>query len=263
MIMDDTEELRVLIVDDEEHSRLALVSLLREFCPSVHIEATVSNITDARRAILQYAPDAVFLDVEMPPEGTGFDLLESIHPSFLRFAVVFITGHREYAFQALRANAVDFLPKPVDIDDLQKAVAKLYEYKRSKRLEEAGRNVRNLLKSMAAQQQAKGVRLLLPTPDGMRIVHSEEVAFLTITPHRTDIQFANGESFSSGVPLKIDTHELLDNGFVRTSIEHFVNSSYIQSYIEKKDGGKVVLKNGHTVVVAPFYKDGLFDQLKI
>jgi two-component system LytT family response regulator len=258
--MDEEEKLRVVIVDDEEHGRKALTTLLKEFCPTVHVEAAVATLTDARQAILQYAPDAVFLDVEMPPEGTGFDLLKSIHPRFLRFAVIFTTGHKEYAFQALRSNAVDFLTKPVDIDELQDAVEKLHSYKKTKRLEEAGSNIQNLLKSI--NTQPKGVRLMLPTPAGMRIVHSSEVAFFSTGPQKTEVQFANGESVTSSGRVEMYEDELLNNGFVRTDDEFFVNTSYIQYYIDKEDGGKVVLKNGHSVVVTQEYKDRLFERLK-
>jgi two-component system LytT family response regulator len=259
--MSEDEELRVLIIDDEEPSRLALTSLLKEFCPQVRIEKTVSNISDAKQAILQYAPDAIFLDVEMPPEGTGFDLLESIHPNFLRFAVVFTTGHKEYAFQAIRANAVDFLAKPIDIDDLQKAVNKIQQYKRSKRLEKAGSNVQEFLKKMNAMQP-KGVRILFPTETGARIVHSGEVAFFTIQPRKTEVHFANGESFVADAPLEPHEQDLANDGFVKTGEHSLVNIKYVQHYIEKEEGGKVVLKNGHSVLVNPLYKEHLFELLK-
>lgn len=261
--MDEKEELRVVIVDDEEYGRSTLTTLLTEFCPSVRIEAAVSTITQARQAILRYAPDAVFLDIEMPPEGTGFDLVESIHPSFLRFAVIFTTGHREYALQAMRANAVDFLPKPIDIDELERAVNKVRIYKRTQRLEEAGQNVQNLLKTLNAEQQARGIRIMLPTPTGMRVVQLQEVAFFSITPFNTNVQFANGESFASGTPLEISEDMLLANGFVRTNPEFLVNTGYIQYYIDKDEGAKIVLKNGHSVFVTPEFKEGVFERLKV
>ncbi|HYF02605.1 MAG TPA: response regulator transcription factor [Patescibacteria group bacterium] len=259
--MDNKERLHVVIIDDEEHSRETLASLLREFCPSVQIEATVTSITDARRAILQYAPDAVFLDVELPPEGSGFDLLESIHPSFLRFAVVFTTGHSEYAAQAIRTQAVDFLTKPVDIDELQEAVTKLHEYKRTKRLEEAGANVLSLLKNIS-ELQPKGLRMMFPTSTGLRIVHSSEVAYIAIMPNETEVRFANGELFTASISLNSRRQDILDNGFVQIGNEGYANTAHIQYFVER-EGSKVAFKNGHSVPVESAYKDELLQYLKL
>lgn len=248
--MKEKEELRIIIIEDEEPSRMALASLLKEFCPEVKIEASVASLTEARYAILRYAPDAVFLDVEIPPEGTGFDLLESIHPSFLRFGVIFTTGHQNYAFQAFRSNAVDFLTKPVDPDELITAVNKIHLYKNTKRLQEAGDNVQNLLKEMSAAQ-SKGIRLTMPSPRGMRILYTSEVAFFGIDEYQTEVQFANGELLSSPVTIEMHTQELISNGFIQTSNKSFVNTAHVQYVMENPD--RVILKNGHAIPIAPPY----------
>jgi two-component system, LytTR family, response regulator len=111
-----------IIVDDEPKSLESLKILLEEFVPMVSVVAACRNVRDAIEAIRVNKPDIVFLDIQMQSE-TGFDLLAKIHQ--IDFEVVFVTAYSEYAIKAIKFSAIDYLLKPIDIDELQAAVMKI------------------------------------------------------------------------------------------------------------------------------------------
>src|SRR6188768_1338987 len=114
--------LKSIIVDDELKSRESLKKMLVAFCQDVEVLATCQNVAEAVKAIEEFKPDVVFLDVQMQGE-TGFDLLSAVED--ITFEVIFTTAYSEYALKAIKFSAIDYLLKPIDIEDLQKAVAKI------------------------------------------------------------------------------------------------------------------------------------------
>lgn len=116
------KRMKTIIVDDEKPSREALSTYIRDYCPDVEIIAECDSVKTAHRAILEYQPQLVFLDIEMP-NGSGFDLLQLFKtPSF---KVIFVTAFSEYAIRAFRFAAVDYLLKPVKVDELTSAIERV------------------------------------------------------------------------------------------------------------------------------------------
>src|SRR5688572_6589351 len=113
--------MRTIIVDDEKKGRDILFSMLKEYCTDVEVIGQASNIEEAFLFIQQLKPQLVFLDVEMPL-GNGFSLLEKFDE--IPFHIIFTTAHENYAIQAIKNNALDYLLKPIDIDELRSAVEK-------------------------------------------------------------------------------------------------------------------------------------------
>ena len=116
--------MKVTIVDDEAKARDALEKILKEQFPEIDILASVGTVETGYEAIRKNSPDLLLLDVELP-DGTGFDLLKQIAPA--QFKVVFITGHQEYAIEAIKFSALDYILKPYDSQELQHAVKKARE----------------------------------------------------------------------------------------------------------------------------------------
>src|SRR5262245_52177358 len=117
-----SQRMRALLVDDEELARENLRLMLEDECPEVEIAGTADGVNAARKAIIELDPDLVFLDIRMPSGTEGIDLLESLPDA--RFMVVFVTAFKDFAVQAFHANAVDYVLKPIDPDDLRSAVTK-------------------------------------------------------------------------------------------------------------------------------------------
>lgn len=116
------DTLKVVIVDDERAAVETLSIMLSMYCPNLSIVATASSVKEAKQVIVDYSPDVVFLDIMMS-DGTGFDILEAL-PS-RNFDIVFVTAYNHLAIKALKYSAIEFIQKPVCIDDLTKAIGKV------------------------------------------------------------------------------------------------------------------------------------------
>lgn len=120
-----------ILIDDEEPGRRNLSALLEKYCPEIEVIAEAANAAEAKEKILSLGPNVLFLDINMP-ELNGFDLLESLNKK--DFAVVFVTAHKDYGIQAVKAGAIDYILKPIVIKELQQAVNKIvsfYDQKKS------------------------------------------------------------------------------------------------------------------------------------
>ena len=116
-------KLRSLIVDDEVHARENLKYLLENYCPEIEIVGMADDEESARECVNKLSPQVIFLDICMPSGTEGFDFLASLPEK--KFQVIFVTAFKDYAIRALNANAIHYLQKPVDVDDLKNAVKKL------------------------------------------------------------------------------------------------------------------------------------------
>ena len=105
-----TNIIRSIVVDDEQFSRETLLTCLNDFCPEIDVVAECDSVAAAFKAIKDFSPDLVFLDIEMPREN-GFELLKLFNP--IDFKIIFVTAYSTYAAQAFRCSAIDYLLKPV------------------------------------------------------------------------------------------------------------------------------------------------------
>ena len=114
--------IKAVIVDDEPYSCETLVTLLARYCPTVKVADICYSGKDALSAIKEQQPQIVFLDIEMP-RMNGFEMLEKIPE--INFEIIFTTSYDQYAIKAIRFSALDYLLKPVDREELQRAVQKV------------------------------------------------------------------------------------------------------------------------------------------
>ena len=114
--------IRALIIDDEANARKGLRLVLQKHCPQVNILALCESPEVAVEKILELQPDLIFLDVQMP-RMTGFDVLEQLPE--INFEVIFVTAHDRYAIKAIKFSALDYILKPIDVDELITAVEKI------------------------------------------------------------------------------------------------------------------------------------------
>ena len=114
--------IKAIVIDDEELGRNVLKNLVQKYCPEISIVGEASNVKEAKKVISETNPAIVFLDIEMPG-GSGFDLLEQLKDH--SFSVIFTTAYNQYAVKAFRHSAVDYLLKPINIDELLTAIKKV------------------------------------------------------------------------------------------------------------------------------------------
>lgn len=161
--------LKALIIDDEQRSRELLKTLVTDYCPDVEVSGMADDVPSGVKAIHKLQPDIVFLDIEMPGYS-GFQLLDFFEE--VDFEIIFTTAYREYAFRAFQVSAIDYLLKPIEIEQLQKAVTKVLEQRKPQYMRERLETLRSNLRDEQIS------RLALPISDGLLFVDVEDIILL-------------------------------------------------------------------------------------
>lgn len=247
--------IKAVIVDDEENNIGALQSLLTQFCPEIDITGTAGNARQAFTVISELQPQLVFLDIEMPM-GNGFDLLEKLMP--VNFEVIFVTAFDQYAITAFKYSALDYLLKPVSIDDLKRAVSRSV-------LRIAEKNVNNRIETLIAnfRNEAQGLKKIgLPTAEGLIFEEIENIIHLQAESNYTLVFIRNKKKMTITKSLKEFEDMLPASIFCRLHHSHIVNLNYITKYYKGR-GGYVELSDGTTVEVSTRKKDDFLEKFKI
>lgn len=248
------DTIATLIVDDEQDSRETLRNYVGKYCPQVSIVGECANIIEAKAAILQHRPQLLFLDIEMP-HGTAFDLLEQLGGN-LDFEIIFITAFSQYAVQAFHLSAAHYLLKPVDIEELEKAVAHVALLRSQK---QQLLRAKILLENMAAQNP-QGRKLVLPLLEGFDVVKMADILYCEAEDNFTCFYFTDGRKSLICRHLKYYEPLLEPFGFCRVHRSHIVNLEFVKRYIKGK-GGSVILENGREIMVSNQKKDELLKRI--
>ena len=120
--------MKAIIIDDEKRARVSLALLLEEYCPNITVVAECENLPEGVKAIRKLQPDLVLLDIEMPGHS-GLELLDFFDENEVNFSIIFTTAYNEYALQAFKFSAIDYLLKPINPDELAQAIARLEKQK--------------------------------------------------------------------------------------------------------------------------------------
>lgn len=247
--------LTAIIVEDEKASRDTLASYLQKYCPDVKLLAMAEDIFQGKEAIEKHSPDVVFLDVEMP-RGNAFDLLESFDD--VDFASVFVTAFSNYAIQALNISASYYILKPVDIDELVRAVEKIKAQKAGNKHNLQTKILLENIQAESKQQQ----KVVLPLMEGFEVVPLNEVIRCQADDNFTVFHLCSGKKIMVSRTLKFYDEMLAEYDFVRVHKSHLINFHHIKRYIKGK-GGQVQMNDESTVDVSPTKKKHLMDMFKL
>ena len=241
-----------LLVDDEPKNITTLAHFLHAYCPDVAVAGTANEIHTARQLIDSLKPQLVFLDVEMP-YGSGFDLLQSL-PS-IDFEVVFVTGFNQYAINAFRFAALDYLLKPVNIEQLidtvNRAVVRIDE-------KNSVAQYQTLLSNLAAQNTASQ-KITLTEKNERYFVALSDIMYCVAEGSYTHVHTLN-KTFLSSHNLKEFENMLPASLFFRIHHGHLVNTAFIQKF-QSGRGGLVVMRDGKELEVAVRRKEEFLKQL--
>ena len=172
-------KMKALIIDDEELARKNLNMLLTDFCPEVEVIGDAGDIKTAKTKIETLNPDVIFLDIRMPRASEGFELLESIENR--DFFVIFVTAFKDYALKAFNANAIHYVLKPIDIDDLKNAVNKVIDSKKQFTAEPENFDtyfeaIKNL--STSIDNKGYGNKIAISHTKGIKLVETKDIVYL-------------------------------------------------------------------------------------
>ena len=247
--------LKAIIIDVEARSRKALQIALNDYCPSVQIAAIAETPENGIEEIIKHKPDIVFLDVQMPGMS-GFDLLS--HFPEIDFDIVFITAHDHYAIKAIRFSALDYLLKPIQVDELMAAVKKAEEKKNHKH---TNWQYKSLYENLRGNQSLSG-SIAVPTGDGLLFIKTQNIIRCEAEGNYVIIYQSGKEKILITKNLG-DIESMLDaKEFFRVHNSHLVNLSHIKKYV-KGDGGYVIMSDNSTVDVARRKKEEFMQVLNI
>ncbi|MCK9401132.1 MAG: LytTR family DNA-binding domain-containing protein [Bacteroidales bacterium] len=245
--------LRTLIVDDEDHMRDSLVKLLAKHCPQVEVAGKASSVATGIKALQELHPDLVLLDIQMS-DGTGFDLLNSL--PVIDFKVIFITAFDQYALQAFRFSAVDYLLKPVNPELLAEAVERagqLIQEHHNIQMQALQENLRNI------ERQNK--KIILKTTENIYLLDLNNIISCESDNNYTCVYTSDGEKILVSKTLKEYDNLLAGCGFYRVHKSYLINLAHIKRF-EKQDGGYIILTNDLKIPVASRKRDEMLELLE-
>jgi two-component system LytT family response regulator len=246
--------IKAIIIDDEQHCIDRLQKLLQQYCSSdVQVMGAFSSFEQGMKAIRGLEPALVFLDVELQ-DRKAFELLQQLGK--INFAVIFTTAHQQYAVQAFKFSALDYLLKPIDPDDLTQAVLKVKE-KNSK--EEMSVKLDSLFHNLKSIQGV-AKKISVPTVSGFSLINVSDIIRCQSDINYTTIFLKDKQKIIVAKTLK-EFEELLSNyDFYRVHNSHLVNLHYIKNY-NKGKGGFVSMADNSTVEVSTRRKDDFLKRL--
>ncbi len=243
------KNLRAVIIDDEADAVELLKLQLAKFCPEIGEIDTYTNSVKALEDMELRQPDLLFLDIEMPVLN-GFELLQKLMP--FNFAVIFITAYNQYAIKAFKFNAIDYLVKPIDTDDLVAAVSRAQK-----------ENVVNQSRLSALQKQLQGEpinKIAVSSQNGVFFIDLKDIIYAEADSNYTTLMLADGRTFVISKTLKDLQDVLEDSHFLRIHRQYIINLNHV-THLDRTRS-TLTMVNKKELPVARNQKDKLFEMYK-
>ncbi len=243
---------KVLIIDDEKRTRDLIAKMIKTFGFDLTVISEGETMDTAIKAIQNHQPDILFIDIQMP-DGTGFDVLKQLEN--ISFEVIFITAHEEFAIQAIKFSALDYLLKPVDPLELKEAVEKAIKAVNTKKID----NQIDALQNNILPNQKK--RLVLKTHESVFIVELHDIIRCEADKNYTSFILNGGKKIVVSKTLKDYETLLVGHNFMRVQQSHLINIDFIERY-DKANGGFVIMKDGSEVPLSSAKREAFFNILE-
>lgn len=244
--------LKAVLVDDEKHCLRILSAMLDKYCKDVEVTGSYQNAGNALTALQNEPPDIVFLDIEMP-KMTGFDLLRSLPE--IQFDVIFTTAYDQYAIDAFKVSAIDYLLKPIDEQELIAAIDRIRQKKQSSR-----DHLEFLLDIVHNKMGGQSSKIAIPSTYGLDFIEIDTIVYCQSEGNYTHIILAGNKKKLVTRTLKDIQDMLPEHKFYRVHNSYLVNMDFVDQYI-RTDGGYLVMNNGDKVRVSRTKKEHLLKKL--
>ncbi len=243
--------IKAVIIDDEPKARQGLHLAIKKYCPDIEILSLCDSPEMGLKKINELEPDLVFLDVQMP-KMSGFDLLDKIDE--INFDVVFVTAHDKYAIKAIKFSALDYLLKPIDIDELVSAVQKISKKKENTKIKYQSL-LSNVNETSKATSKAKAIsRLAIPTENEIILQPIMDIIYCEADSSYTTLHLINDKKITVAKTLKEFENMLPEIEFCRIHHSTLVNMSHVLKYV-KGEGGYIIVSNNAQLNVSRRKKD--------
>jgi two-component system, LytTR family, response regulator len=247
--------MRVLVIDDESNARESLVNLIQKYAQEYEIVGEAHNAEDAYHKIVSLNPDVLLLDIEMP-NGSGFDLLKRFPDP--EFKVIFVTGFDQYALNSIKFNALDYILKPVNIEELIQALAKA---KASIQLLEDNKALRNLLEVQKSPNSLNN-KIVLKTTNHTNYVEVGTILYCESKSQFTKVMLQDGKSYI--VSNNIGEYEdmLVEYQFMRVHTSFVVYRKAVSAMVKNGTNFDLLLHNGEKIPISRRRKAEVSDWLE-
>ena len=245
------KNIKAFIVEDETKAKDMLIGLLKLYCEEVKVVGSANSIKMALDTIPNSEIDVLFLDINLQ-DGNGFNLLN--HLKQIDFKVIFTTAYDQYAIKAIRYSALDYLLKPIDVDELETAI---------KRLNEGGNKTNSNVKQYAKDISDNGSpsKIGLPSKSGIEYIPHADIVKCEADSSYTIIYTISKQKHLISKNLKTVQQLLSDNKFIRCHRKYLVNKDYVKEYI-RGAGGQVIMQDNSFALVSKRMKSSFLHQLE-
>ena len=243
------ENFNALIVDDEEYGRSSLYFLIKDNCPDVKIVNISKSAQEARKFIKENDVHLIFLDIAMPNEN-GFTLIPLLQEKHIM--VIFTTAFDEYAIKAIKASAVDYLLKPIDISELKAAIDKAFSMFQLNKLKDVSKEYSKNLDTLTENLEQKNneiKKLTIASTSGFKIINLTEIIYLEADSNYCIFHLISGENVVASKPLKEYEEILISNNFIRIHKSNIINALYLKEY-KNTHGLQVKMVNDITLQIS-------------
>ena len=232
-------DLNIVIIDDEPSALMTLKLLISKIAENYNVVAEISSVKQAMEKLPKLDYDVLLLDIELI-DGTGFDILAQLPSNNAN--VIFTTAYDNYAIKAFKENAVDYLLKPINLEELKKALSKC------RPITPIPQDYKQLLESIKADLQ--GVKIAVKSLNQVELINSNDIEFIRASGSYTTIYLNQGKSIVSTKSLRHYETLLNSSQFFKINRNEMVNLNLISSYKKNSDFGEVIMKNGEKLGVS-------------
>lgn len=246
--------MKAIIIDDEKRARHLLSKLITDYCTHITTIEEASDLVSGVQLIKSSKPDLVFLDIEMPNQS-GLDIVKYF-PGSINFKIIFVTAYNQYAIDAFKLSAIDYLLKPVDIQELVEAVAKANKAIKEHNLNEQLNNLRESLKLLSVD------KIALEIPKGILFTSHKDIVYFEADGMYTNVQLVNGKQKTICKPLKHFVEQLESNAmFFKCHRSYFINLKYVEELV-KNDGDYLMMHNKKKIPISKSKKEQFLEVVK-
>lgn len=227
-----------IIIDDESKARTALQAVIEQYCPDVQILEQCADLASGVKAIKKFKPRLVFLDIEMPGHS-GLELLDFFLAEEINFSIIFITAYSEYALQAFKFSAIDYLLKPIQHLQLIEALERFKQKEASLQQLQLQALQHNITSNLNEDK-----RIVVPIGQVYKLLNPKDIKMIKGEGAYSEIYLEDGSTIVASKNLKHfeDTLQPIPS-FFRCHKSYIVNLTYVLEYV-KSDGGYLTLKGG-------------------
>jgi two-component system LytT family response regulator len=235
--------MKVIIIDDEQKARNLISLLIKENFSQTETVYEASNLEDGVKIIKEFSPEIVFLDIEMP-NHSGLEIINFFEPNQINFQIIFVTAYNDYAIQAFKIAATDYLLKPVDVLEFKLAIEK------AKKNIDSNKINSNLSDLKRAFHQMTLNKIVLDVPKGILFVSHDDIIMFEADGMYTKVYMKNEETQLICKPLKHFAQQLESKSiFYKPHRSYLINLKYLKE-LSKKDGYYLIMENKKTIPIA-------------